>query len=172
MENKILFKEKQWFRQWWLVFILIVFNGFFLYALYQQIVKNIPIGENPISNKLLLILAVLSFILTYLILRTRLETRIQTDGIFVRFFPFHRSFKHYKWEEIREVNIRKYDPISEYGGWGYRIGVPGKGKALNVSGDVGLQITFRNDKKLLIGTKKPEQLEAILKKVEHLIGQQ
>ncbi|MBC8644094.1 hypothetical protein H9W95_08645 [Flavobacterium lindanitolerans] len=64
--------------------------------------------------------------------------------------------------------VRQYAPIAEYGGWGLRYDFMGKGKALNVSGNKGLQLKFTDNKKLLIGTNKPDELTEILKKLGQL----
>ena len=40
------------------------------------------------------------------------------------------------WSEITKAEIRTYDPIGEYGGWGLRYSFnKKKGNAVNVSGD-------------------------------------
>ena len=101
-------------------------------------------------------------------LNLRLETFIKNDGIHVRFFPFHIKFKHYPWESISRSYVREYSPLMEYGGWGLRMGLFGKGTAFNVSGSMGLQLEFTNSKKLLIGTNKPEELITALNKIERL----
>src|SRR5690606_41120216 len=98
----------------------------------------------------------------------KLETKIKNDGIFVRFFPFHISFKYYPWDEISSSFVRKYSPLVEYGGWGWRFSLFGSGTAYNVSGNMGLQLIFTNKKKLLIGTKKPDQLTEVLNKIGQL----
>ena len=56
----------------------------------------------------------------------------------------------------------------EYGGWGLRYGFFGKGRALNVSGNTGLQIEFNNGKRLLIGTNKPRELKEVLTKLNQI----
>jgi hypothetical protein len=60
--------------------------------------------------------------------------------------------------------VRKYNAIAEYGGWGWRLGLFGKGTAYNISGNEGLQLEFINGKKLLIGTQKLEALSGIVEK--------
>ncbi len=86
-------------------------------------------------------------LITILFIVARLETAMDKEGISVRFFPFHRHFRQYKWEEISHVFIRKYNPLGEYGGWGIRFGIGGK-KAFNVSGNKGIQLTFINGSRL------------------------
>lgn len=92
----------------------------------------------------------------------KLETKINQQGIYVKFYPFHLKFKFINWNEIDRVFIREYSPITEYGGWGLRISLSGNGKAYNVSGNKGLQIVFKNGNKLLIGTNKQEELNLIV----------
>jgi hypothetical protein len=40
--------------------------------------------------------------------------------------------------------------------------------AYNISGDKGLQLEFTDNKKLLIGTNKPEELNEVLSKIGQL----
>ena len=78
------------------------------------------------------------------------------------------KFKYYAWEKLKKSFVRQYSPIAEYGGWGLRYGFLGKGKAFNVSGDKGLQLEFMDNKKLLIGTSKPDELTEALKRIGQL----
>ncbi len=166
MSNKILFSERQKFKQWWLWLLLLGINGFFLLGVFKQVVYGQQFGNKPMSNAGLLITTGLTILFTLLFLNFRLDTCIREDGIYVRFFPFHLKFKHYGWDTLTRSYVRQYSAITEYGGWGLKFGR--NGKAFNVSGDKGLQLEFTNNKKLLIGTNKPDELIETLKK----IGQQ
>lgn len=168
MDNEILFTERQRFKQWWLWFILLGINGLFLFGVIKQVVGGEPYGDKPMSNTGLIITTALTVFLTFLFVSFRLETIIRKDGIYVRFFPFHLKFRHYAWEKLTKSYVRQYAPIAEYGGWGLRYGFMGKGKALNVSGNKGLQLKFTDNKKLLIGTNKPDELTEILNKLGQL----
>jgi hypothetical protein len=64
--------------------------------------------------------------------------------------------------------IRQYSAIKEYGGWGLRIGLLGKGTAYNVSGDKGLQLEFTTNKKILIGTNRADEITVTLNKIGQL----
>jgi len=100
----------------------------------------------------------------FLIWVNRLETEVRTDGLYVRYFPFHRRFKKFGAEDLSECFARKYRPILEYGGWGIRCGWKG-GRAYNVSGNEGAQLVFKNGKRLLIGSKEANELEAAIRSV-------
>lgn len=104
------------------------------------------------------------FIFIVLMFVLRLESRVDERGVHYRFFPFHITMRLKTWDEIENAYVRIYRPIPEYGGWGIRFGF-GKGMALNVSGNVGLQIVYKNGKKLLLGTNKGEELEVFMQEL-------
>ena len=161
----MVFAERQRFKQWWLWLILLGIGAVLIFRLYTQIDLIEQSNDLPESEKAFFFSLGLLASIALLFAFARLDTRIQRDGVYVRFLPFHFSFRHYPWEKISKAYVRKYNPIAEYGGWGLRLGLFGKGKAFNVSGNIGLQLEFSNGKKLLIGTKKPEDLKRILEKV-------
>lgn len=105
-------------------------------------------------------------IILFLLYVPFLDTRITEKGITVKFVLLFT--RHYPWEKIVKSSIRQYKPVKEYGGWGIKGKKPG-GMAFNVSGDMGLQLEFTNGKKLLIGTRKPDELERALSKTGHLV---
>ena len=168
MGDEILFSERQKFKQWWLWLILIGINGLFLFGVFTQVIGGHPFGDNAMSDTTLLIVTGLTLLLSVIFLSIRLDTLIKHDGIYVRFFPFHLKFKYYSWDSLTKSYVRQYSAISEYGGWGLRLGLFGKGTAYNISGDKGLDLEFKSNKKLLIGTNQPEQITEILKKVGQL----
>lgn len=56
----------------------------------------------------------------------------------------------------------------DYGGWGFRFGLFGKGRALNVSGNKGIQLVLTDGTRLLIGTNKPDEARQALQLIGHL----
>ncbi len=100
--------------------------------------------------------------ISLLFLTAKLETEIDEVGIHVRFKPLFWKFKTFQWSEIDKAYCRKVNPLFEFGGWGYRIGLGGRGHAYLISGKDGLQIELKNGKKRLIGTKHPEGVNEVL----------
>ena len=99
-------------------------------------------------------------LLLFIYFTGRLTTEIRPDGVHVRWFPFHRNFIHFPAQTLRSYEAITYRPIRDYGGWGIRHRM--RGKAYNVSGNRGVQLEFTDGKRLMIGSKKPEQMvEAI-----------
>jgi hypothetical protein len=168
MENKTLFTERQKFNQWWIRLILLGINALFVFGAYKQIVRGHQFGDKPVSDPVLILVTAIIFLLSLAFMSLRLDTIIKQDGIYVQFFPFHSKFRSYTWDVLSKTYVRQYSAIGEYGGWGLRLGLFGKGTAFNVSGNKGLQLEFKNDKKLLIGTHKAAELTLILKQLEKL----
>jgi hypothetical protein len=163
MHSEIRFTETQKFDQWWLRLLLLLVNAFVAYGTYRQVVLDVPFGDHPTSNPLLLCIFFLVLLVTALLLFTRLETLISEDGVYVRFYPFHLQYKSYKWNQIARHAVVVYKPLSDYGGWGLRIS--GSGTALTTAGNQGLQLELHNGKRLLIGTRNAEAMKAALTKI-------
>jgi len=159
------FKEKQWFNQWWMLLIHVGLFVLLGYMLFKWFVMNEAVDKVAADDRNGQLIVVLSILISSaIILIFRLTTVIDENGVHIRFFPFHRSTKHFSWYDIDKCYTRKYSPISEFGGWGLRIVPGGKDKAYNIKGNQGIQIELKNGKRILIGTQKPEQAEKIIKK--------
>ena len=157
-ESTVLFREEQRFDQWWLWLLVLVPTTMVWYGAIQQLVLGKAFGDNPTSDTGMSILLVLFGILLPLFMYSlKLITEVRQDALYVRFYPFHFSFKHYPYTGMRSYKVREYSPLREYGGWGIRYGR--KGMAYNVSGDRGVQLEFNDGKSLLIGSQRPEELE-------------
>lgn len=156
-----LFSEQQRFRQIWLWILLIAVDTLFVYGLVKQVFFGQTFGNHPMSDVGLIFTTVCVLLLTLLFVSMRLDTEIKTEGINYRFFPFQKM-KHISWERISASYIRKYNSLIEYGGWGFRLGLFGKGKAYNVSGGEGLQLVYDKNKTLLLGTQKADEIKSVL----------
>jgi hypothetical protein len=156
-----IFLEEQKFTQLWLHILLII--SFIVAA--AIIVMDYKVATTN-TNLVEPIIAFGTMLLVYLLIFSlKLKTRIDENGIEFRFIPFHFSERSIHWNEIERVYTRKYDAITEYGGWGMKGGMfwrKSKGVAYNVKGDIGLQLELKNGKKILIGTQKEDEMKRAL----------
>ena len=157
-----VFKEEQLFRQTWLIALLIIS------LIAPIIIVTIDYNkEDSTMSTNKYVFTILFMILILLpIFFFKLKTRIDEKGIHYQFFPIHFSFKTIQWNEIEKAHVRNYDAITEFGGWGFKGGMfwnKKNGKAINVSGDIGIQLKLKTGKKLLIGTQKKEDASRVLK---------
>ncbi|WP_211296693.1 hypothetical protein [Polaribacter butkevichii] len=156
-----IFKEEQRFRQTWLIILLVISSiAPIAMMLKKYLQKNTTLTTQGFVITIAVILVSVTTIFFF-----KLTTRIDEKGIHYQFFPFHFSVKMIPWREISKAYVRKYQPITEFGGWGIRRGFffnKGKDKAINVSGNIGIQLILKNGEKLLIGTQKKEEATRVL----------
>jgi len=165
-ETELIYREEQKFALWlrWLVVLSMVWIvPLSIFSLTKTPPEQGPPGILPI---ILLIVAgvFVPIAIAVLFFLLKLETEVRPDGLYLRYFPFHINFKRFTTDELSEYYARKYKPIREYGGWGIRCSFR-KGNAYNVSGNKGVQLVFKNGKRLLIGSQKAEDLENAIRSI-------
>ena len=161
--SRTYFKEEQKFRQPWLIIFLILVSILPWIGMIEQVLFGQNFGNKPAPNWMIITIWLAFGIgLPVFFFSIKLISEVRNDGIYLRFFPLHRKFKVYPYDEIEKYEVRIYRPIYEYGGWGIRYGL--KGKAYNVYGNKGIQLVFKNKKKLLIGSQKPEEFYNAIEK--------
>ncbi len=169
----MIFREEQRFTQsiWIWVFgiILVVSMLPVVWGTYEQLVLDKPFGDQPMSDTGLILTDIFTFgvlgAIGALLIYARLITEVRDDGIYVRYPPFVRKWEVYQWSDLAQIEVRKYGPIREFGGWGWRLGLFFKGRAYNVSGNQGLQLVTQSGKRLLIGTQRPDELAQAIEQV-------
>ena len=155
-----VFREEQRFTQLWFLTIM----GISILVPIGILINEYNKQDSDLSLSSMLLIILFLLICIVPIFFFKLKTRIDEIGIHYQFFPFQLKFRTIKWLEISNAYVRTYDPIGEFGGWGLKGGWSSKkGKAINVSGDIGMQLELTNGKKLLIGTNKKEDANLILK---------
>ncbi len=154
-----LYREVQHFRQLWLWILLLSISLIAIWGMVQQLFLGKPFGNNPAPDTVLIVIVII-FGFPYAFYKMNLTTEVCSDGLYYRFFPFHLSFHKIGLEYLAKYEVRTYNALKDYGGWGIRYGR--RGKAYNVSGNCGVQLEFSNGDRLLFGSQKPEEFaEAI-----------
>lgn len=156
-----VFKEEQRFTQLWIIILLAVSILVPVVIIISQYFKD----KASFPNLELVLEIGLTVLFPLVIFLFKLYTRIDEQGVHYRFFPFHLKLKTIIWHEISKAYVRRYDAISEYDGWGLKGGFfwrKSKGIAINVSGDIGIQLELKNGKKILIGTQLENRAKQVL----------
>jgi hypothetical protein len=167
--SSALFQEEQ--RMWrpWLavLFVPAAFAAFTLsFGVWQQVIGGTPWGHRPMSDPLLMLVTIVTFLVPgitlWLLYSMRLTTVVDRGGIEVHFWPVRR--RHISLAEIRSVAARDYNPILEYGGWGLRFGR--KGWAYNARGRRGVQLELNKGFPVLIGSQRADELAVAIEKAK------
>jgi hypothetical protein len=84
----------------------------------------------------------------------RLIVTVTAESVDIHYRPLTRRTIHVA--DITHVEARTYSPLREYGGWGIR-GL-GSNRAYNVSGNEGVELTLFDGRKVLLGSRRAEEL--------------
>lgn len=159
-KTDVIFQDVQRFSLW--LRLLLVFSMVAVAVIECFALKSTLAAPNPARSWNIIVLIVLGICLPtalcVLFWMTKLVTEVRSDGLYIRFFPFHFSFKKIPFEDLHEYYARTYRPIIEYGGWGIRYSLGFKSKVYNMSGNRGVQLILKNGKKLLIGSQRADEL--------------
>lgn len=162
--STIDFKEIQRFKTWWAWLGVAALNLLFIYAIVQQILLGTPFGPKPAPDFVLILVELFLLFLFIFLISIKLKTRITDTGIYYRFIPFQFKETLIEWHELKDAYIREHNSFHEYGGWGIRTGSTKTGKAINTSSssNMGLQLQFNDGRLLLVGTRRPDEIQLIL----------
>lgn len=134
------FRETQQMRQPW-VWLLLGAIG----------IITIPVGSVIALATLVAVGA--------LFLSIRLTTEVREDGVYVRFEPFHRSFRRVPFEDIERIETTT-SGILTYGGIGIRW-TPSTIAYMTDRGE-GVKIHRQNAKSVVIGSQRADELAAVI----------
>lgn len=162
-----VFNETQRFNQWFIQLINYGMLAFLLYCFYTWFIAKSNVDKVMATDLTGQIIVTATLLFSVLLLWSfKLKTKIDEKGIHYRFLPIHRNYKLIRWDEMENCEVRKYNALKEYGGWGFKSGF-GKGTAFNVKGNIGIQIVLKTGKPILIGTQKENDAKVIIKRYKN-----
>jgi hypothetical protein len=158
--SPILFREEQrWRDVWWVMLLVFGIAAIQWYGLIQQIILGQQFGNNPAPDILLILIWLLFGIgLPIFFLILRLVVEVHPEAVAIRYWPlFTRVIPL---AEIDGVEVIDYRPLGEFGGWGIRGW--GRRVAYNVRGSRGIELTLIDDRKVLLGSQRAEELGTVI----------
>ncbi|WP_340098615.1 hypothetical protein [Salinibaculum salinum] len=169
--STILFEERQHFRQDWLWALLIV-STLPAFILVVVVVVDDAGGLTPEVYPTLASLTVLLWGPLVIFYKAVFVTEVRTDGLYLKLWPLHLSFRHVPCTEMRSHEPTSFSPVGEYGGIGvrhnptfYRWGVSfEEPKAYIADGGEGTRIERADSRPLVVGTQQPQELHAALER--------
>ncbi|MDO4229199.1 MAG: hypothetical protein Q4C98_05235 [Capnocytophaga sp.] len=164
MEKKEIYFEKQKMIPTWGVILIVIFLICLALGIYRQLFMDIPFGNSPMSNVGLVSFGIIVLIFVYFFVKINLILRIENQAITIHFSPIYKV--KILFDDIKQIKIITYSAM----GIGIRISVK-YGTIYRVGGNKGLFIELKNGNKILIGTKKENELRDVLKgKWRHLFA--
>jgi len=91
---------------------------------------------------------------------SHLDVDVTDAGVTIA-FRYVWPARRIAFSEIVGLEVRRYDPLLEYGGWGVRLGP--KGWGYMTGGTEGVQLRLRKGLPVLIGSARARELEAAIR---------
>ena len=155
-----VFREQQRFRQWWLWAIIVGPAALAWWLLIQQVLEGKPVGQHPAPDWLAWVLWVaVGLGLPFLFSRMTMAVEVFRDAVLIVYRPFTR--RTITIAEIERAEVRTYNAIKDYGGWGIKGWSQAK-MAYNVSGDRGVELWLTGGRSVMIGSQKADELAAAI----------
>ena len=176
--EKLLYREEQSFRQSFTIWILlaayVLVLGIMGYGMYQQLYLGKPFGDNPESDTGLIWSGIIAFVVMNAVflfmMSARLITEIWSDGIRYKFPPLIRKTRHIPLSEIKSADVERYNPIIEFGGWGWRRRLMSRKTAYNVSGRIGIRVLRNDGRQVMLGTREQDEMKRALARMKQQAG--
>ncbi|MGD8451952.1 MAG: DUF6141 family protein [Phycisphaerae bacterium] len=145
----------------WVVGLPLAVFGWWLFV-SQIVLERSPVGDAPGCGTTLVVFLWVLFglLLPAFLVSATLSVEVRDDAVRVRLFPIWG--RTVPLDSIVDCQARTYKPLGEYGGWGIRFALDGRGWAYTLRGNRGVQLKLADKRPLLIGSPTPERLaEAI-----------
>jgi len=150
-----VFHEEQAFRQRHARVALATPPAAILFITLRQLVWRRPWGNPPVSNGELLFLSILLVLVYVRLVTVRLVTDLRPTEIAVRLRGLWQKRK-IPMDQVRAARVVEYDPVRDFGGYGFRSGA--RGPAYIAGGNRGVELELRDGRKVLIGSQDAAQL--------------
>ncbi|MDY0410568.1 DUF6141 family protein [Virgibacillus soli] len=163
-QDDVIFREIQYFRQVWLWILVLLLAGLMWYITIKQIIFKDPMGDNPAPDMLLIILwlAFGIFFPVFILRMCKLIIEVRTDGIYIRFSPFHTHYRSFLYKDIISYKPVVYNSLKRFGGWGIRFNAKGE-VAYNISGKQGIELQLKSNT-VVVGTQRLDKLLKAMKR--------
>jgi hypothetical protein len=162
MNPRPVYREVQQFRAWWLIALiaLIALTGWV--GFIQQIILGEDFGDKPVPDVVIWIIWILIGIgVPIYFWRTRMIVEVYDDHIHIQHISIIR--RDIAMNDIQSAEAVKYNPIRDYGGWGYRWWLGKNSVAYNVSGNEGVRLILRGaGRDILIGSQHAAELASAI----------
>lgn len=152
-----MFTDKQKFKNIWIWILMILVNILMGYNMVMQLIFEVPMGDRPTPDFVLVIIFLVPFAILILIKVMYLKVVISQEEVIIRYFPFVKTVIPMK--KIKCITVQEYSALRDYGGWGIRYGI--KGRAYIIHGSKGLNLDLINGENILVGVNSNSDLTSL-----------
>ena len=118
------------------------------------------VAGRPAELWLVVVGPLVVLVVAVLLSLSHLDVDVTQEGVTIA-FRYVWPARRIAFSEIVGLEVRRYSPLLEYGGWGVRLGP--KGWGYMTGGNEGVQLRLRKGLPVLIGSARPRELEAAIR---------
>jgi hypothetical protein len=118
------------------------------------------VAGRPAEVWLIVVGPLVVLVVAVLLSLSHLDVDVTDEGVTIA-FRYVWPARRIAFADIVGLEVRRYNPLLEYGGWGVRLGP--KGWAYVTGGNEGVQLRLRKGLPVLIGSTRPRELEAAIR---------
>jgi hypothetical protein len=118
------------------------------------------VAGRPAEVWLIVVGPLVVLVVAVLLSLSHLDVDVTDEGVTIA-FRYVWPARRIEFSEIVGLEVRRYNPLLEYGGWGVRLGP--KGWGYMTSSSEGVQLRLRKGLPVLIGSAHPRELEAAIR---------
>jgi hypothetical protein len=158
--SSIVFTEKQPVARVWWITAVVALGAVVVWVLFvAQVLLHHPLGDNPPSNGVLLVLWVgFGLGAPQVLAICSLSVVVRADEILVSYPPL--ANRRIPLAEVVRAEAVTYRPLGDYWGWGVR------GRRANlcytVRGHEGVRLHLADDRRVLLGSQRAAELAAAI----------
>jgi hypothetical protein len=150
-----LFYEEQTFRQRRIRVLLAVPPSLLLLLAIWQVVLGHPWGNHPMSNASLIGCTIFLWLVYVRLVRVRLVAELKPSELLVSMRGLWRT-RRILLSDIKSLEVVKFDPVRDYGGYGIRI--TRHGTAYIAGGNDGVRLKLTSGATVVIGSERSKEL--------------
>ena len=157
----MIFTEKQSMKKLWGLMVPVLLFVLLIFFIWLN-------EEDPVEKEEAFLAFIIALVvgggLAGLFLSMSLHTKISPKGIFFTYSPFKKE-KLYKWEDLTALSLGKHILIKMASPIWPTKNIP-RQTVYMVWGKTNLLLRFKNGSTMLIGTQKPKEIAAFLKRLK------
>jgi hypothetical protein len=168
-EETVIFAERQRCTWWFLWGVIILATVVAIASAVADKLFDVQFANVPPNDAVYIVSYTIIALIVIPSALLKLTVRITDKAIYLHMAPpplDSMCESKFEWSSIAKAYVRDYHELKEYGGFGIRYGSPEVGDAISMNAKTGLQLELKSGRKVLISTRKPEELKAALLRLQ------
>ncbi|MDX1476820.1 MAG: hypothetical protein R3301_03905 [Saprospiraceae bacterium] len=96
--------------------------------------------------------------------RLRMQVRVNEKNLKLKYLPIEFEKRKIKWKHVKDIELIRLPRFYKWRGW--NVHYSSGNKWYNISGKAVIKLTLKDDQVVLIGIRRVDKLEDVLRRIE------